>query len=207
MVVKTRDGWATNKQIAAQEAAWKKARKSLMTKLGPEAVKSAEATKARGAEIFKEMDADGNGSIDASELKAAFNAVGVELTPKELKSMMHEADRDGDGFIDAEEFENCELLVLHECVRPPFLPAPPLRPYRWFLTLSLPLPPIAPLRASSASQRGAPMESHVHVLRDLLSALRGGHGPPGRACHRAVPQGDAIVLQGLARAQRQRTSF
>ena len=108
MVVKTREGWATNKQIAAQDAAWKKARKSLMVKLGPEAVKSAEATKARGAEIFKEMDADGNGSIDASELKSAFAAVGVELTQKEVKSMMHEADRDGDGQIDAEEFENCE---------------------------------------------------------------------------------------------------
>ena len=128
MVVKTREGWATNKQIAAQEAAWKRARKSLMAKLGPEATKSAEATKARAAEIFKEMDADSNGSIDSQELKAAFGAVGVELTSKELKAMMHEADRDGDGQIDADEFENRKLsrhlyLPCALCRNPPFGPA------------------------------------------------------------------------------------
>jgi hypothetical protein len=150
MVVKTREGWATNKQIAAQDAAWKKARKSLMVKLGPEAVKSAEATKARGAEIFKEMDADGNGSIDASELKSAFAAVGVELTQKEVKSMMHEADRDGDGQIDAEEFENCE-----SCAAPPtsctceykcsLLLSPPLAPPLIGLLLTRPM--TLPVRA------------------------------------------------------------
>lgn len=199
MVVKTRDGWATNKQIAAQEAAWKKARKSLMAKLGPEAVKSAELTKSRGAEIFKEMDADGNGSIDASELKAAFAAIGVELTQKELKSMMNEADRDGDGFIDAEEFENCELrLVPQDITHFPCLRAlremhaaslpQALRPFRCSLTLSLTLPSVLFLPACSASQRGPPMEGHVHVLRDLLSAPRGsGCWSSRKACHRAMP--------------------
>lgn len=108
MVRKTRDGWATNRQIAAQDAAWKKARKALMDKIGAEAIKSTAGTKTRAAEIFKEMDADGNGSIDQAELKAAFAAAGVNLTAKEAQTMMHEADEDGDGFIDAEEFENRE---------------------------------------------------------------------------------------------------
>ena len=41
------------------------------------------------------MDADSNGSIDQAELKAAFMAVGVNLTAKEVKNMLNEADEDG----------------------------------------------------------------------------------------------------------------
>lgn len=96
MPVKTRDGWATNEQVRRQNQAWKKARSSLMTKLGDAAVQGgAEGIKARSAEIFKEMDADSNGSIDQGELKSAFMAVGVDLTAKEVKNMLNEADEDG----------------------------------------------------------------------------------------------------------------
>ena len=95
MPVKTRAGWKTNDQIKRQDKAWKRARSSLIQKMGEEAIKSTEATKLRSAAIFKEMDADGNGSIDQGELKAAFAAVGVELSDKELGHMMHEADEDG----------------------------------------------------------------------------------------------------------------
>jgi hypothetical protein len=109
MPQRTKDGWKTNAQIKRQEKAWKRARASLMTKLGEEAIKSVAQTRERSAEIFKEMDADGNGSIDATELKGAFARAGVELTSKEVSAMMTEADEDGDGLIDAVDFEN--LLV------------------------------------------------------------------------------------------------
>ena len=95
MPVKTRDGWKTVDQVRRQEKAWKKARSSLMEKLGTEATQSEDATKKRGEEIFREMDTDGNGSIDMSELKSAFSKVGVTLSTKEVKMMMTEADEDG----------------------------------------------------------------------------------------------------------------
>ena len=101
--------YLTKQQVVAQEAAWKKVKRTLLAKLGPQALKSVEATKARGAEIFKEMDTDGSGFIDSNELKTAFGVVGVELTSKELKDMMNETDRDGDCKISSAEFENCKL--------------------------------------------------------------------------------------------------
>jgi len=114
MPVKTKEGWATNAQVLRQEKAWKKARSSLMEKLGTAAMQSVEGIKARSAEIFKEMDADSNGSIDQAELKEAFAKVGVTLSAKELKEMMTEADEDGDGQIDSAEFE---ALLINEVER------------------------------------------------------------------------------------------
>ena len=165
MVVKTKDGWATNGQIAAQEAAWKKARKSLIAKLGPENIKTAEGTKNRAAEVFKEMDKDSNGSIDPDELKEAFAAVGVELTKKEVAAMMREADADGDGQIDAMEFENRAPTPF--CVRP----FPPLDGVPSPSLADVPPLPPCPLRVSLA-QRGAPMEVCVHDVHHRMMWVR-----------------------------------
>ena len=51
---------------------------------------------------FKIFDRDGNGSIDAKELKFAMQNLGEKLTEKELQDMMREADVDGDGKINYE---------------------------------------------------------------------------------------------------------
>uniref|UniRef100_A0A6V4B6Q6 EF-hand domain-containing protein n=1 Tax=Prymnesium polylepis TaxID=72548 RepID=A0A6V4B6Q6_9EUKA len=104
MAVKTKEGWATRKQIARQERAWRAARQKLMEKMGT-AINDADALDAKSLEIFKEMDKDGNGKIDMDELKAAFELAGVKLKSGEVKEMVAEADADGDGHIDPDEFK------------------------------------------------------------------------------------------------------
>jgi Ca2+-binding EF-hand superfamily protein len=49
----------------------------------------------RSTAYFSEIDTDGNGQIDATEMKAAMEKAGISLTAKELKAMMDEADEDG----------------------------------------------------------------------------------------------------------------
>ena len=85
--------------------AWKKARKTLVEKIGKEAdidifavsdldqVKS--AINKSSEKFFKEVDTDGNNGIDPQELKSAFDALGVALTMKETTRMLREADQDG----------------------------------------------------------------------------------------------------------------
>lgn len=53
---------------------------------------------------FKTFDKDGNGMIDAKELRIAMKKLGECLTDQELDDMMRQADVDGDGKIDYEEF-------------------------------------------------------------------------------------------------------
>jgi len=55
-------------------------------------------------EAFKVFDADGNGQIDAAELKEAMTTLGEPLTNEELNAMMKAADKDGNGTIDYKEF-------------------------------------------------------------------------------------------------------
>jgi len=104
MGVKTRDGWQTSRQIAAQDKAWKKSRSTLMDKLGT-AADDTQSLLTAAEKFFKEMDADGNGQIDHGELKNSFASLGLQLTKKEVNDMIQEADGDGDGFIDLQEFQ------------------------------------------------------------------------------------------------------
>lgn len=61
---------------------------------------------------FKIFDRDGNGSIDAKELKYAMQNLGEKLTDKELQDMMREADVDGDGKINYEgEWQACLMAA------------------------------------------------------------------------------------------------
>jgi Ca2+-binding EF-hand superfamily protein len=55
-------------------------------------------------ETFEMFDEDGSGAIDASEMRAAMNAMGQKYTKKECKAMIAEIDEDGDGDLDIDEF-------------------------------------------------------------------------------------------------------
>ena len=77
------------------EKAWKKARAAFIKEIGEGALSDPNVAKARSSEIFVEIDSDGNGKIDQTELKAAMEKLGVLLTNKEVEDMMREADEDG----------------------------------------------------------------------------------------------------------------
>ena len=55
-------------------------------------------------EAFKIFDRDGNGYIDAKELKQVVTRLGQVLTSDEADEFMLEADLDGDGKLDYNEF-------------------------------------------------------------------------------------------------------
>ena len=55
-------------------------------------------------EAFKIFDRDGNGFIDAKELKQVVTRLGQVLTSDEADEFMLEADLDGDGKLDYNEF-------------------------------------------------------------------------------------------------------
>lgn len=60
--------------------------------------------------VFREIDVDGNGQIDAAELFTAINKLYPEkrFTPGDVQSMIQEADMDSDGTISLDEY----LLVV-----------------------------------------------------------------------------------------------
>ena len=104
MPIRTKDGWATNGQIARHEKAWAKARSTMMAKLG-DAINDTTQLDHKSKQIFEGMDADNNGSIDPVELKDAMGKAGINLTKKEVEEMISEADQDGDELIDLGEFQ------------------------------------------------------------------------------------------------------
>ena len=55
-------------------------------------------------EAFKIFDRDGNGYIDAKELKHVVTRMGHVLTGEEADEFMREADLNGDGKLDYNEF-------------------------------------------------------------------------------------------------------
>lgn len=54
---------------------------------------------------FEVFDCNGNGYIDAGELRRVMTAFGEALTEEEVNDMMAEADTNGDGRIDYDEFK------------------------------------------------------------------------------------------------------
>ncbi|XP_052721846.1 uncharacterized protein LOC128192868 [Crassostrea angulata] len=55
-------------------------------------------------EAFDVFDADGSGTIDASELKIALRALGFEPKKDEMKRLVAEIDTDGSGILDFDDF-------------------------------------------------------------------------------------------------------
>jgi calmodulin len=60
----------------------------------------AEETEMRQA--FKVFDIDGNGVIDANELRLTMRNLGENLSEDDVKAMIRAADKNGDGKIDYE---------------------------------------------------------------------------------------------------------
>ena len=57
-------------------------------------------------EAFKVFDSDGNGFINASELRQVMMNLGEKLSEEEVEMMIKEADTNGDGLVNYEEFIN-----------------------------------------------------------------------------------------------------
>eukprot|EP00762_Andalucia_godoyi_P008107 ANDGO_02218.mRNA.1 Caltractin len=74
------------------------------------------------ARIFTDMDTDGSGSLDASELDRALGKMGIDLDREQLKGLMWILDVSGDGQVDYREF----LSVLSDDA----LPKSPVRKER-----------------------------------------------------------------------------
>ena len=53
-------------------------------------------------QAFRVFDIDGNGLIDAQELKMTMRNLGENLTDDDVRAMIRAADRNGDGQIDYE---------------------------------------------------------------------------------------------------------
>jgi Ca2+-binding EF-hand superfamily protein len=55
-------------------------------------------------EAFKQFDIDGNGHIDANELRSILDGIGVKATDKELQEQIAEVDVDKNGTVEWPEF-------------------------------------------------------------------------------------------------------
>lgn len=64
------------------------------------------AGRAQILRVFKRFDADGSGSIDNQELRAAAGQLGVELCEQDMAEIMLKLDADGSGQIELQEFED-----------------------------------------------------------------------------------------------------
>ena len=54
--------------------------------------------------LFKKLDTDGSGSVDAAELQAALKEAGAAtITLEEAASIIREADKDGNGTVEINE--------------------------------------------------------------------------------------------------------
>ncbi|XP_057832020.1 calmodulin-like protein 2 [Cryptomeria japonica] len=72
--------------------------------------KSGEGIEGELCEVFKYLDADGDGKISWVELQSALSCVGEEVGENELQEIIKQVDSDGNGCIDVDGFIrlNCE---------------------------------------------------------------------------------------------------
>ncbi|KAH8069201.1 Ca2-binding protein [Aureococcus anophagefferens] len=62
--------------------------------------------------IFAACDTDGNGTLDAEEVKGALSRAGQKCSDAEVQSLIGEVDKNGDGVVDFAEF--VRLLAIHD---------------------------------------------------------------------------------------------
>lgn len=55
---------------------------------------------------FKEIDEDGNGTLDKNEMTELMKSLGMEeaATPDKVQALIDEVDQDGDGVVNLSEF-------------------------------------------------------------------------------------------------------
>merc|ERR1711966_502250 len=58
------------------------------------------------ARVFKEVDDNGDGSLDIFEMEEALGSKTFGFKHKHVRQLMHIGDLDGNGVIDPEEFDN-----------------------------------------------------------------------------------------------------
>jgi Ca2+-binding EF-hand superfamily protein len=56
-------------------------------------------------ECFKDLDCDGGGSLDRSEIAKGLRSVGIWLHPSELFALLEFLDEDGSGSVELDEME------------------------------------------------------------------------------------------------------
>ena len=59
----------------------------------------------RVVDLFRDMDADGSGSISAPEFREAMRSLGYEVPKKELDELFRFLDHDGSGTLEIKEVE------------------------------------------------------------------------------------------------------
>ena len=84
-----------------------------------------EERKLRVRDLFSTLDADGSGSVDASELKSAFAKHDMALGMDDVKELMDALDEDGDGEVDTREFIENMRKAKHDRRRPSERASPP----------------------------------------------------------------------------------
>lgn len=86
---------------------WKKVLKKLDTEDG-------DLTPEKLIRIFEKIDqdGDGNGQIDADELRIGLRAAKIQMTDYEIKTLFRAADDDGDGTIDEDEWKQLVAKIL-----------------------------------------------------------------------------------------------
>lgn len=63
-------------------------------------------TKSKVVDVFKKIDKDGNGELDAGEFQRAMQMLGLFIPRSQAKLVLDDFDKDGNGTIDIEEFIN-----------------------------------------------------------------------------------------------------
>ena len=73
-----------------------------------------EDKKLRVRDLFRSLDRDGSGSIDATELREAFARHDIPLRAGDVRELMQALDQDGDGEVDTAEFMEQMRKAKHE---------------------------------------------------------------------------------------------
>ena len=64
-------------------------------------------------QVFRDVDADGDGQIDSKELRRAVERAGLKISDEQLRAAFKRMDLDRDGRLSFEEFESTLMLLPH----------------------------------------------------------------------------------------------
>jgi hypothetical protein len=91
--------------------------KDVKSKLSSGMPTKAEAADQRIEAEFSKYDSDQGGSIDASELESAVDALGIHTTAERLQEIVASVDADGSGTIDLAEFRDMLKVLKKDVLR------------------------------------------------------------------------------------------